>query len=59
MANSATNNDQNPTDLTLLAVLVLTAAAVIGRLTTDQAQALTAVMGLLAPITAHLIPGRR
>jgi hypothetical protein len=59
MTENGQHNDQIPTDPTLLAVLLLTTAAVIGRLTTDQAQALTAVIGLLAPITPHLIPGRR
>jgi hypothetical protein len=52
MADSTCLNDQIPTDPTTLAGLLLLAAAVIGQLTPEQADALTHAFefaGVIAP----------
>lgn len=59
MADSTRLNDQIPTDPTHLVGLLLFAAAVIGQLTTDQAQALTQVLGLAGTIAPFLPRGGR
>lgn len=59
MTTSHPYNDQIPTDPTLWAVLLLCVAAVIGRLTSDQVDAVTAVFGFATTITPLLAGERR
>jgi hypothetical protein len=59
MTGSTTHNGQIPTDPTTLAGLLLFAAAVIGQLTPEQADALTQVFGFAGTIAPYLPRGGR
>jgi hypothetical protein len=54
MSESTTYNGQIPTDPAKFAVLILIAAAVIGRLTPDQADSLRATLELVLFLSPHL-----
>lgn len=59
MAETASTNDQNQPDPIHLAALLTCVAIVIGRLTPDQTEAVTAVFGLSTTIVPFLPQGRR
>lgn len=59
MTTSRPYNDQIPTDPTMWAVLLLTAGAVIGQLTSEQTTALIELLQLIGGFTPLLLLGRR
>jgi hypothetical protein len=59
MSGTTSYNGQIPTDPTQLAGLLLFAAAVVGQLSPDQTETLTAVFGLAATVVPFLPRGGR